>query len=137
MEVLDIKDSFNNADDEEFVKKTKELFTGLATYSRDLKTEPKTENCSSLESRVRKLNITDELVAKVVPDRIFSLSLHPGSAARPVCAVGGKHGHVGVWDVMARDPRFRDGVHAFQPHVRPINTLTWDTGNTSRLVTTR
>ena len=137
LEVLDIKASFNNADDEEFVKKTKELFTGLATNSKDIKTEPKTESCSSLESRVKKLNITDELVAKVVPDRIFSLSLHPGSAARPVCAVGGKHGHVGVWDVMARDPRFRDGVHAFQPHVRPINTLTWDSGNTSRLVTTR
>lgn len=51
-----------------------------------------------------------ELSGGVVPDRIFSVKLNPGS--KLVAAVGGKAGHVGLWgDVMTRDSSYNDGVH--------------------------
>jgi len=130
LEVLGIKDSFNNAEDEDFVTKTKELMS-------DLRIKTDTEQKASfqnLKENLSRINITEEQVAKVVPDRIFSLKLHPGN--KVVCAVGGKHGHVGLWDVNSRDSRFNDGVHVYHPHVRPVNTLSWDSFDTSRLVST-
>ena len=72
-------------------------------------------------------------MAKVVPDRIFSVSLHPGS--KPVVATGGKEGHLGLWDILAGEEEHH-GVHLFQPHMRPINCLSWDKTNPSNLLTT-
>ena len=86
-----------------------------------------------VRSRVSRMTITEELVAKVVPDRIFSVSAHPGAQA--VVATGGKAGHVGLWDVKAQDQETH-GVHLFQPHERPVNCLTWDQANSSNLLTT-
>jgi len=130
LEVLGIKDSFNNAEDEEFVTKTKELMSDLR-----IKTDKEQKaSFQNLKENLSRINITEEQVAKVVPDRIFSLKLHPGN--KVVCAVGGKHGHVGLWDVKSRDSRFNDGVHVYHPHVRPVNTLSWDSFDSSRLVST-
>ena len=39
-----------------------------------------------------------ENVAKVVPNRIFSLAVHP-STEKLLVAAGGKWGNVGLWDV--------------------------------------
>ena len=137
LEELSIKDAFVRAEDEDFVIKTKKLLF-------DLKFEPKTRHDSTftpspsfsdLDWSLSQLTITDDLVAKVVPDRIFSVSLHPGDT-RLVCAVAGKVGHVGLWDIMNRDDRFSNGVHLYQPHTRPVNTMNWDQADTSRLVTT-
>jgi len=134
LEVLGIKDSFNNADDEEFVTKTKELMIDLRIKT-DAEQKPSFQNFNNNKSESElKIKITEDQVAKVVPDRIFSLKLHPGN--KVVCAVGGKHGHVGLWDVMTRDSRFNDGVHVYHPHVRPVNTLSWDSFDPSRLVST-
>jgi WD40 repeat protein len=64
-------------------------------------------------------------VAKVVPDRIYSItttnSQHP-----LVVATGDKSGHVGFWNVD--DPDQDAAVHLFKYHTRPVNTLEW-TGN--------
>jgi hypothetical protein len=40
------------------------------------------------------------VVAKVVPDRIYSITTHPSSHHLVVCA-GDKQGHVGIWNVNA------------------------------------
>ena len=86
-----------------------------------------------VRSELCSLTITENQVAKVVPDRIFSVSLHPGS--KPVVATGGKEGHLGLWDILATEEEHH-GVHLFQPHMRPINCLSWDKTNPSNLVTT-
>ena len=80
------------------------------------------------------LTITSERVAKVVPDRIFSLAVHP-SSEKLLVAVGGKWGGLGLWDVLDTESE-NDGVHLFEPHVRPINCLTWDKFDTNRLIST-
>jgi hypothetical protein len=53
----------------------------------------------------------EDRVAKVVPNRIFSLAIHPMSAKK-VVAVGGKWGAVGIWDVDDKESE-RHGVHLF------------------------
>ncbi|XP_033108047.1 WD repeat-containing protein 76-like isoform X2 [Anneissia japonica] len=65
-----------------------------------------------------KLGLTEERVAKVVPNRIFSLDVHR-SASKLIIGVGGKWGHLGIWDVESKNEN--DGVFLFEPHSRPIN----------------
>ncbi len=50
-------------------------------------------------------------MAKVVPDRIFSMAVHP-TESKILLAVGAKWGGVGLWDVLdtASD---HHGVHLF------------------------
>lgn len=57
----------------------------------------------------------DDTVAKVVPDRIFSMSIHP-TEDKVLLAVGGKWGAVGIWDVNDVDSHSH-GVSLFT--VRP------------------
>lgn len=136
LEDLSIEEAFVRAEDNEFVTRTRELLADLksdAGANHDIKSPG--HSFSELDRSLSQLSITDDLVAKVVPDRIFSVSLHPGDT-RLVCAVAGKVGHVGLWDIMTRDDRFSNGVHLYQPHARPVNTMTWDQGDSSRLVTT-
>lgn len=136
LEDLGIGDAFTKADDEEFVEKTKQLLAGFKADAKEKDGRASQPiSFGDFNSSLSKLTITDEHVAKVVPDRIFSVSLHPGDS-RLVCAVGGKQGHVGLWDVMSRDKRFHDGVHVYQPHSRPVNSMSWDSADSSRLVTT-
>ena len=132
LETLKIEDCFNNADDEDFMKHTQQFLSDVnkSKIVKDVSFEG-----NSLEKRLNKLTIDENLVAKVVPDRIFSLSLHPGNS-KLVCAVGGKAGHVGLWDVESRDGKYNDGVHVYHPHSRPVNTLTWDRSNPGLLVST-
>ena len=46
-----------------------------------------------------KMRLTPERVAKVVKDRIFSVTVHPSVEKLLVCA-GDKWGKVGLWDVV-------------------------------------
>jgi len=108
---------------------TEKLVSCLTEETR----ENRERDRESLRSSLPSLSITEEQVAKVVPDRIFSVSLHPGS--KPVVATGGKEGHLGLWDILATEEEHH-GVHLFQPHMRPINCLSWDKTNPSNLLTT-
>lgn len=86
------------------------------------------------KDRLKEISITPERVAKVVPDRIFSLAVHPGSE-KVLVAVGGKWGGVGLWDALdAAGPQ--NGVHLYVPHRRPVNCLTWDQFNPCQLIST-
>ena len=91
-------------------------------------------NSSSLASTCSTLSVAETLVAKVVPSRIFSLALHPSSTLL-VAAVGDKSGHVGLWDMLAT-PSPGHGIHLYHPHTRPVNSVTWDIGNTNNVVST-
>ena len=65
------------------------------------------------------LAVADEDMAKLVPERIFSLEMHP-SATKLLVAAGDTWGRVGLWDVGAGDD---SPVATFQPHSRPVAGL--------------
>ena len=45
--------------------------------------------------------MTQKRVAKVVPERTFSVAIHP-TAEKVLVATGDKWGHLGLWDVVSR-----------------------------------
>ena len=54
----------------------------------------------------------DERVAKVTPERIYSLAIHP-SVDRLIVGVGDKSGNVGLWSVDDKTAK-KHGVEVFQ-----------------------
>jgi len=88
---------------------------------------------ASLMSQVQNLTLEDEsCVAKVVPDRIYSVAFHP-SPHKVIAVAGDKKGHVGLWDVDASS-QDNNGVHLFKPHNHPISNVQWNS-NGSKLLT--
>ena len=91
----------------------------------------------NLQKDVDALSLDDESnVAKVVPERIYSVVCHPSSQHLMVCA-GDKLGYLGIWNVdqyntERSEPTKKgkisttDGVHLFKPHSRPISSLAWN-----------
>lgn len=65
----------------------------------------------------------EECVAKVTPDRIYSVAAHPGES-KVVCCAGDKQGYVGLWDTSASN-NSHHGVSLFRVHSRPICCLEW------------
>lgn len=79
---------------------------------------------TDLQSKlIEDLAVDEEgLVAKVTPDRIYSVAPHP-SKNNLIVAAGDKNGYLGLWNVNGSSSN--DGVHLFRPHTRPVNTLHW------------
>jgi len=113
------------ADTQQFLTKISKSITEKTTISF---------KGSSLKSSCSPLSVTEELVAKVVPERIFSVAVHP-SPDTLIAAAGDKRGSVGLWDILATNSPGH-GVHLYHPHTRPVNTLTWDMANNNNLVST-
>jgi hypothetical protein len=77
----------------------------------------------------------EEWVAKVTPDRIYSVACHP-SESKLICCAGDKKGYVGLWDVDGSTSssennnndtsvKNSNGVSLFRVHSRPICCLEW------------
>lgn len=64
--------------------------------------------CSALKS----LKLTEEHVAKVVKDRIFSAAFHP-SVSQLLVAAGDKWGKVGLWSLVSRDVLMERELNVF------------------------
>mmetsp|Transcript_17620 Transcript_17620/g.40375 ORF Transcript_17620/g.40375 Transcript_17620/m.40375 type:complete len:493 (-) Transcript_17620:119-1597(-) len=62
------------------------------------------------------LSVDEEDIAKLVPERIFSVEVHP-SASKLLVAAGDTWGRVGLWDVDAGE---ESPVVTFEPHSRPV-----------------
>lgn len=65
----------------------------------------------------------DKCVAKVVPDRIYGLAVHP-SSDKLIAAAGDKSGYVGIWNVDGASKE-NDGVHLFKYHSGSVSCLEW------------
>jgi len=92
------------------------------------------EPISDLESYtkvIEKLSIADDHAAKVVPDRIFSIIVHP-MVSKILVFAGDKWGKIGVRDLYSKEGH--DGVFLFEPHTKPINVLSFDPFNSSRIL---
>lgn len=68
-------------------------------------------------------------VAKVVPDRIYGMAVHPGMDHLVVCA-GDKQGYVGLWKCpdereSAEEDDFSNDVHLFKYHSGAAASLQW------------
>lgn len=79
---------------------------------------------SSLSQKIPHLSVDDpHCVAKVTPDRIYSVACHPSPDKLMVCA-GDKQGYVGLWNVDGG--KEEDGeVHLWRTHTRPVSCLSW------------
>jgi len=65
------------------------------------------------------LAVANDDIAKLVPERIYAIEVHP-SATKLLVAAGDKWGKVGLWDVDAGDDA---PVATFEPHSRPVAGL--------------
>ena len=76
----------------------------------------------TLQSNLNALSLeSDTCVAKVTPERIYSVACNPNPNHIIACA-GDKRGHVGIWNVdqygaeaKQEDESSSDGVHLFKP----------------------
>ena len=70
----------------------------------------------------------DECVAKVCPERLYSMVVHP-STDKLVVGAGDKVGHIGIWNVKESNNSNDDGVHLFRPHKGAVSCLEWTSHN--------
>ena len=91
----------------------------------------KSTKSKTMKERMQALSVKDEkCVSKVVPNRIYSVALHP--SPHKLIAVGGdKQGYIGFWDVDHRCliddvSSSADGVHLLKLYNCPVSNLEWD-----------
>ncbi|KAL5007573.1 hypothetical protein ScPMuIL_016379 [Solemya velum] len=80
------------------------------------------ESLKKCKLEFSKMRLTEEHVAKVVPTRIFSITIHPTEDMLLVAA-GGKWGRIGFWDVRKSGSVDGDGVIAYTTHSSPVNCI--------------
>ncbi|CAJ1936349.1 unnamed protein product [Cylindrotheca closterium] len=79
---------------------------------------------TTIEKRIKDLSIDkEEWIAKVTPDRIYSVACHP-SETKMIAGAGDEGGYIGLWDVDSRSES-NNGVHLFRPHSRPVCCMDW------------
>uniref|UniRef100_A0A8C5NHX5 WD repeat-containing protein 76 n=1 Tax=Gouania willdenowi TaxID=441366 RepID=A0A8C5NHX5_GOUWI len=83
--------------------------------------------CSTLKT----MRLTEERVAKVVKDRIFSAAFHPCSSSL-LLAAGDKGGRVGLWKLGG--DWGDDGVLLFEPHTRPVCCMAFSPAHPTQLL---
>ncbi|XP_073319967.1 WD repeat-containing protein 76 [Pagrus major] len=103
----------------------------LELCSEDLKEEKKDLSLKGYQSALRNMRITEDRVAKVVKDRIFSAAFHPCTSSL-LMAAGDKWGKVGLWK-MGGDWD-DDGVLLFEPHTRPVGCMAFSKANPTHLL---
>ncbi|XP_058485197.1 WD repeat-containing protein 76 isoform X1 [Solea solea] len=82
-------------------------------------------------SVLRNMKLTEDRVAKVVKDRIFSAAFHPCTSSL-LMAAGDKWGKVGLWKLGG--DWGDDGVLLFEPHTRPVGSLLFSKAHASHLL---
>lgn len=73
-----------------------------------------------------------EGVIKCVPDRVFSITVHPATE-RVFAFVGDKWGRLGIWETDEADEDAATTV--FKPHARPIPAIVHCPGEPNRIMT--
>ena len=71
-------------------------------------------------------NFEVQKVAKVVPDRIYSVCFHP---TRLLACAGDKTGYLGLWDIKDEDTDTKQDVVLMKPHSGAISHLEWNDNN--------
>ncbi|XP_074467734.1 WD repeat-containing protein 76 [Sebastes fasciatus] len=82
-------------------------------------------------SALKSMRITEDRVAKVVKDRIFSAAFHPSTSSL-LMATGDKGGKVGLWKLGG--DWGDDGVLLFEPHTRPVSAMAFSKADPTHLL---
>ncbi|XP_054471903.1 WD repeat-containing protein 76 [Anoplopoma fimbria] len=82
-------------------------------------------------SALKNMRITEDRVAKVVKDRIFSAAFHPCTSSL-LMATGDKLGKVGLWKLGG--DWGDDGVLLFEPHTRPVACMAFSRAQPTQLL---
>lgn len=117
---------------------TKEIHAGTTKKTSPTSTlEHPSHDEPSLQAMIQALSVNDEeCVAKVCPDRIYSVAVHPSTESTIVCA-GDKAGYVGLWKRSTNDDDEHDIHCLFRPHRGAVSCLEWNTsGRSSKLWST-
>lgn len=124
--LLDYYKSHNKEESKNFINDMKRLSVsgGDSVWSGNIK---------SVLQTMKKMKITEDLVAKVVPQRTFAVKIHP-TIDKALVLVGGKWGELGIWDVERDDAT--SGAYYFTSHSRPINCITVDPWKPEYIYTT-
>ena len=135
------------------------LPTGVSSIPNDSTSSPARRSYEYDATLVQELHCddVDRNVAKLCPDRIYSMAVHP-STHHLIVSAGDKSGHVGIWNVTDDDSddvipdhstdtdhdtnpngsnakvtasSSRDGIHLFKPHTGAVCSLQWTCGSDS------
>ncbi|KAG1651017.1 WD repeat-containing protein 76 [Nymphon striatum] len=79
-----------------------------------------------VKNKFESLQLQEKNVAKVVPNRIFSVEIHP-SINKLLVFAGDRKGYLGIWDVHAHNSQ--DGVYVYRPHSQSIYCLKFNKEN--------
>ncbi|XP_019722278.1 WD repeat-containing protein 76 [Hippocampus comes] len=116
----------NMAEGSELPPQFLQLCSEVSSRERGVELDLK-EYCSLL----KKMRISEDQVAKVVKERIFSAAFHPASTSL-LMAAGDKYGKVGIWSVGG--DWGDDGVLLFEPHTRPVGCLAFSKAHPAQLL---
>jgi len=133
LETLKAEDLFKYDEDEMKLAHAKQFFNTYTKQSKPGKIKSSTSSKQFFQN-LKNWTITADKVAKVTPNRIFSVAVHP-SEHKILASAGGKWGGLGLWDMNDKDSK-ENGVYLFNPHGRPINWQSWDEYNSQNLITT-
>ncbi|XP_035508199.1 WD repeat-containing protein 76 [Morone saxatilis] len=104
----------------------------LELCSEDSREERKMElDLKGYRSALKNMRITEDRVAKVVKDRIFSAAFHPCTSSM-LMAAGDKWGKVGLWNLGG--DWYDDGVLLFEPHTRPVGCMAFSRAHPTHLL---
>ncbi|XP_032222886.2 WD repeat-containing protein 76 isoform X1 [Nematostella vectensis] len=98
--------------------------TPVKSSSKELK------SLSLHEKSLRKLQVKEDHVHKVVSKRIVSILFHPAQT-KVVVLASDKSGKLGMWDVGSSSST--EGVYLFEPHSNVIPSLAFDPDDTTKL----
>jgi len=124
---LSLEDIVSNAEKGVELDQKKAFLSAAAASVEDAKLEYNGKfsfRGEDVSKQLKNLRLPPENVAKVVPNRIFSLAVHP-TTEKVLVAAGGKWGNVGLWDVNGTD-LINNGVQLFKYHSRPVNCMTFN-----------
>ena len=116
---LTLEDIVSNAEKGVELDQKKAFLSAAAPSVEDAKLEYNGKfsfRGEDVSKQLKNLRLPPENVAKVVPNRIFSLAVHP-TTEKVLVAAGGKWGNVGLWDVNGTD-LINNGVQLFKYHSR-------------------
>ena len=108
----------------DLVSKEKTLETAAAIPSEDI---------LAYSEKLSKMSMSEDTVAKVCPDRIYSITTFPSDTL--LVAAGDKAGNLGLWSVddASKASEDTDGVVLYKPHSSTINRLMFDHASSSKL----
>ncbi|XP_071701354.1 uncharacterized protein [Rutidosis leptorrhynchoides] len=91
------------------------------------------------KSRVRasidldSMELAEENIARVVPNRILSVKFFPSEDMRMV-VVGNKYGDLGFWNVDS-DNEDGDGIYMYHPHSAPVSSIVIHPFSLNKIIT--